>query len=134
HARAVGDPAELRAVAAEFERLGLVLYAAEATAQESAAHRQAGRGTLAKGAQTRAWALAKRCPGVSTPALVELATPELTPRQREIAKLAAEGLTNRQIADRLTLSTRTAANHLQAAYEKLGVNDRTQMGRLLAAL
>lgn len=134
HARAAGDPAGLRAVAAEFERLGLILYAAEATAQESAAHRQAGRGTLAKGAQTRAWALARRCPGVSTPALVELATPELTPRQREIAKLAAEGLTNRQIADRLTLSTRTAANHLQAAYEKLGVNDRTQMGRLLAAL
>ncbi|MFI6928195.1 LuxR C-terminal-related transcriptional regulator [Nonomuraea spiralis] len=134
HARAAGDPAELRAVAAEFERLGLILYAAEALAQESAAHRRAGRGTLAKGAQTRAWALAKRCPGVSTPALVELATPELTPRQREIVKLAAAGLTNRQIADRLTLSTRTAANHLQAAYEKLGVNDRTQVGRLLAAL
>ncbi|MFI9595563.1 LuxR C-terminal-related transcriptional regulator [Nonomuraea sp. NPDC052265] len=134
HARADGDPAELRDVAAEFERLGLILYAAEALAQESAAHRRAGRGTLARGAQTRAWALAKRCPGVSTPALVELATPGLTPRQREIVKLAAAGLTNRQIADRLTLSTRTAANHLQAAYEKLGVNDRTQVGRLLAAL
>ncbi|MER6578637.1 helix-turn-helix transcriptional regulator, partial [Nonomuraea sp. NPDC001023] len=134
HARAAGDPAELRDVAAEFERLGLVLYAAEALAQESAAHRRDGRGTLARGAQTRAWALARRCPGVSTPALVELATPELTPRQREIVKLAAAGLTNRQIADRLTLSTRTAANHLQAAYEKLGVNDRTQVGRLLAAL
>ncbi|MEV4390861.1 LuxR C-terminal-related transcriptional regulator [Nonomuraea sp. NPDC049607] len=134
HARAAGDPAELRDVAAEFERLGLILYAAEALAQESAAHRRDGRGTLARGAQTRAWALARRCPGVSTPALVELATPELTPRQREIVKLAAAGLTNRQIADRLTLSTRTAANHLQAAYEKLGVNDRTQVGRLLAAL
>ncbi|MER6003730.1 LuxR C-terminal-related transcriptional regulator [Nonomuraea angiospora] len=134
HARAIGDPVELRAVAGEFERLGMLLYAAEATAQEAAAHRDAGRGTLAKGAQTRAWALARRCPGVSTPALVELATPELTPRQREILQLAAAGLTNRQIADRLTLSTRTAANHLQAAYEKLGVNDRTQVGRLLAAL
>ncbi|MGW0806247.1 LuxR C-terminal-related transcriptional regulator [Nonomuraea sp. NPDC002799] len=134
HARAAGDPGELRAVASEFERLGLILYAAEATAQESAACRDAGRGSLAKGAQTRAWALAKRCPGVSTPALVELATPALTPRQREIVQLAAAGLTNRQIADRLTLSTRTAANHLQAAYDKLGVNDRTQVGRLLTAL
>ncbi|NRQ31618.1 hypothetical protein HII36_07155 [Nonomuraea sp. NN258] len=134
HARATGDAVELRAVAAGFDRLGLTLYAAEATAQESAAHRCAGRGSLARGAQTRAWALAKRCPGMSTPALVELATPELTPRQREIIQLAAAGLTNRQIADRLTLSTRTAANHLQAAYDKLGINDRTQVGRLLAAL
>ncbi|GAA3622417.1 LuxR family transcriptional regulator [Nonomuraea rosea] len=134
HARAMGSPDELRVVAGEFERRGLVLYAAEATAQEAAAHRDAGRGTLARGAQTRAWALAKLCPGVSTPALVELATPALTPRQREIVQLAAAGLTNRQIADRLTLSTRTAANHLQAAYEKLGVNDRTQVGRLLTAL
>nr|WP_253759821.1 LuxR C-terminal-related transcriptional regulator [Nonomuraea thailandensis] len=43
-------------------------------------------------------------------------------------------MTNREIADRLTLSRRTAANHLQAAYDKLGVNDRTQVGRLLEAL
>ncbi|MFG1961982.1 LuxR C-terminal-related transcriptional regulator [Nonomuraea sp. NPDC049028] len=134
HARATGDPDELRAVAAGFERLGMILYAAEATAQESAAYRAMGRGALAKGAQTRAWSLARRCPGVSTPALVELATPELTPRQREIVQLAAAGLTNRQIAARLTVSTRTAANHLQAVYEKLGVNDRAEVGRLLASL
>ncbi|WP_327088472.1 LuxR C-terminal-related transcriptional regulator [Nonomuraea sp. NBC_01738] len=133
HARAaqLGDPAGLRSAAAEFERLGMVLYAAEATAQEAAAYRHLGRGTAAKGAQTRAWALARRCPGVTTPALVELATPELTPRQREIVQLAAAGLTNRQIADRLTLSMRTAANHLQAVYDKLGVNDRTEVARLL---
>ncbi|MEV4167934.1 LuxR C-terminal-related transcriptional regulator [Nonomuraea sp. NPDC049709] len=134
HGQALGDASALRAVAGEFERLGLPLYAAEATAHEAAAHREAGRGTLARGAQTRAWALARCCSGVSTPALVELAAPDLTPRQREIVQLAAAGLTNRQIADRLTLSTRTAANHLQAAYDKLGVNDRTQVGRLLAVL
>jgi DNA-binding CsgD family transcriptional regulator/tetratricopeptide (TPR) repeat protein len=136
HARAhsrMGDATELRAVAEEFERMGLILYAAEATAQEAAAHLASGRGTLAKGAQTRAWALARRCPGVMTPALVELATPGLTPRQREIVQLAAAGLTNRQIADRLTVSTRTAANHLQAVYDKLGVNDRAEVGRLLAS-
>ncbi|NUW44491.1 LuxR C-terminal-related transcriptional regulator [Nonomuraea rhodomycinica] len=131
HARAAGDPGELRAVAVEFERLGMVLYAAEATAHEAAAYLRSGRGTQARGARTQAWALARRCPGVSTPALVELATPELTPRQREIVRLAAAGLTNRQIAARLAVSTRTAANHLQAVYDKLGVNDRTEVGRLL---
>ncbi|WP_214319176.1 LuxR C-terminal-related transcriptional regulator [Nonomuraea sediminis] len=136
HARAaeLADPVGLRAAAVEFERLGLVLYAAEATAQEAAAYLATGRGALARGAQTRAWALARSCPGVTTPALVELATPELTPRQREIVQLAAAGLTNRQIADRLTVSTRTAANHLQAVYDKLGVNDRTEVGRLLTSL
>ncbi|MFI6534663.1 LuxR C-terminal-related transcriptional regulator [Nonomuraea sp. NPDC050547] len=131
HAAARNDPPGLRAVAAEFESLGMVLYAAEATAQEAAAYRRMGRGSAAKGAQTRAWALARRCPGVTTPALVELATPDLTPRQREIVQLAAAGLTNRQIADRLTLSMRTAANHLQAVYDKLGVNDRAEVARLL---
>ncbi|NUW36977.1 hypothetical protein HTZ77_37070 [Nonomuraea sp. SMC257] len=130
HARAAGDPGELRAVAVEFERLGMVLYAAEAAAHEAAAYLRMGRGTQARGARTRAWALARRCPGVTTPALVELATPELTPRQREIVRLAAAGLTNRQIAARLAVSTRTAANHLQAVYDKLGVNDRTEVGRL----
>ncbi|MEV0194850.1 LuxR C-terminal-related transcriptional regulator [Nonomuraea sp. NPDC050691] len=133
HARAAGDPGELRAVAVEFERLGMVLYAAEAAAHEAAAYLGMGRGTQARGARTRAWALARRCPGVTTPALVELATPELTPRQREIVRLAAAGLTNRQIAARLAVSTRTAANHLQAVYDKLGVNDRMEVGRLLGA-
>ncbi|MER6950278.1 helix-turn-helix transcriptional regulator [Nonomuraea sp. NPDC000554] len=65
---------------------------------------------------------------------MELATPELTPRQREIVQLAAAGLTNRQIAARLTVSTRTAANHLQAVYDKLGVNDHVEVGRLLRSL
>ncbi|MFB4269435.1 LuxR C-terminal-related transcriptional regulator [Nonomuraea sp. GTA35] len=134
HERALGDPDALRAVAEGYERLGMVLYAAEATAHEAAAHHDAGRGRLARSARARAGALARLCTGVSTPALVELATPELTPRQREILQLAAAGLTNREIADRLTLSKRTAANHLQAAYDKLGVNDRTQVGRLLEAL
>ncbi|MFI6324730.1 LuxR C-terminal-related transcriptional regulator [Nonomuraea sp. NPDC050556] len=129
-----GDAGELRAVSAGFESLGLVLFAAEAAAQEGAIHLRTGRALLARGAQTRAWALAKRCPGVRTPALVELAAPDLTPRQREIVQLAAAGLTNRQIADRLTLSVRTAANHLQAVYDKLGVNDRSEVGHLLGDL
>ncbi|GAA2208415.1 LuxR family transcriptional regulator [Nonomuraea monospora] len=131
HELSLGDAAGLRAVAQEYERLGMVLYAAEATAHEANAHHDAGRGRLARSARARAGALARLCTGVSTPALVELVTPELTPRQREILQLAAAGLTNREIADRLTLSRRTAANHLQAAYDKLGVNDRTQAGRLL---
>lgn len=127
-----GDATELRAVSIGFEELGMMLFAAEAAAQEGATYLRSGRALMARGAQTRAWALARRCPGVRTPALVELAAPDLTPRQREIVQLAAAGLTNREIAARLTLSVRTAANHLQAVYDKLGVNDRSEVGHLLS--
>jgi DNA-binding CsgD family transcriptional regulator len=51
----------------------------------------------------------------------------LTRREHEVAALAAGGLSNRAIADRLTLSVRTVEHHLQHAYHKLGVNDRGQL-------
>ena len=56
--------------------------------------------------------------------IVEHATADLTPREREIALLAAQGLSSRGIADRLVLSVRTVDNHLQSAYRKLGVSGR----------
>jgi DNA-binding CsgD family transcriptional regulator len=48
----------------------------------------------------------------------------LTPQQREIAMLAAAGLTNKQIAERLFLSPRTVSTHLYQIYPKLGVTTR----------
>lgn len=55
----------------------------------------------------------------------------LTPQERQIARMAADGLTNRQIADRLSLSPRTVGAHLSHVYPKLGVGSR---GELAAAL
>lgn len=52
---------------------------------------------------------------------------ELTPQQWEIAKLAAEGLTNKQIGERLFLSPRTVANHLYQVFPKLGVASRAAL-------
>lgn len=49
----------------------------------------------------------------------------LTRRESEVADLVAEGLTNRQIAERLHLSERTAQNHVQHILDKLGVNTRS---------
>ncbi|WP_399451371.1 response regulator transcription factor, partial [Streptomyces sp. WAC02707] len=49
---------------------------------------------------------------------------ELTARQRQVVTLAAAGLSNRQIAERLTLSVRTVGNHLYGAYTRLGAGDR----------
>ena len=51
----------------------------------------------------------------------------LTPREREVAALVADGLTNREIAERLVLSERTAQNHVQHVLTKLGLPNRTQV-------
>jgi DNA-binding NarL/FixJ family response regulator len=48
----------------------------------------------------------------------------LTPQEHEIAMLAAEGLSNRQIGERLFLSHRTVAFHLHRTFPKLGVTSR----------
>ncbi|MFF8592454.1 helix-turn-helix transcriptional regulator [Streptomyces sp. NPDC015220] len=50
----------------------------------------------------------------------------LTGRQSRIVRLAATGLTNRQIAERLLLSARTVGFHLHQAFPQLGVTDRAQ--------
>jgi DNA-binding CsgD family transcriptional regulator len=51
----------------------------------------------------------------------------LSPREAEVAKLVAEGLTNRQIAERLVISERTAQNHVQHILTKLGFATRSQI-------
>jgi DNA-binding NarL/FixJ family response regulator len=55
----------------------------------------------------------------------------LSRREREVATLAARGLSSRDIAARLFLSTRTVDNHLQRAYQKLGVDSRTALRDVL---
>jgi DNA-binding NarL/FixJ family response regulator len=117
----------LEAVSRAFEEQGMALYAAEAAAQASRAYGASGATREANAAATRARLLASRCPEARTPALSGLDTPELTARQLEIARLAADGLGNREIADRLVLSVRTVANHLQAVYDRLGVRDREEL-------
>jgi DNA-binding CsgD family transcriptional regulator len=51
----------------------------------------------------------------------------LSPREAEVARLVAEGLTNRQIAERLVISQRTAQNHVQHILTKLGFTTRSQI-------
>ncbi|MFI8392292.1 AAA family ATPase [Streptomyces sp. NPDC085540] len=55
----------------------------------------------------------------------------LSVREREVAELAAAGLSSRQVAERLVLSTRTIDTHLGNAYRKLGVSSRVALTRLL---
>ena len=57
----------------------------------------------------------------------EQAYGDLTEREREIASLLAEGLTNRQIADRLYISEGTVKNYISSIYDKTGIHDRVKL-------
>jgi DNA-binding NarL/FixJ family response regulator len=52
---------------------------------------------------------------------------ELTPQQLQIARLAAAGLTNREIGERIFLSPRTVGFHLYRVFPKLGITGRAQL-------
>ncbi len=126
-----GDPVALDAVSRSFEELGCLLLAAEAAADAGRAQRRAGGARSAIVPERRAVALAARCPGAVTPALAAAAPRVLSPREREIAAMAGDGLASRDIAERLFLSVRTVENQLQRAYEKLGVSKRAELAEVL---
>ena len=57
----------------------------------------------------------------------------LTAREREVASLVADGLTNREIAERLVISERTAEYHVEQIRNKLGVRSRAQVATWITA-
>ena len=67
------------------------------------------------------------------PAIAEQQTADLTAQELEIARLAAGGLTNKQIAERLYLSHRTVGAHLYRIFPKLGVSSRAGLRDALSA-
>lgn len=130
HAQALieNDGGGLDEVAAAFEKQGAYLLAAEAAAEATHAHRNAGRAGSALASAARSRELAGLCQGAHTPSLrLADVTSPLTRREKEVAALAAGGLSSREIADRLVISVRTVDNHLQRAYSKLGVGGRKEL-------
>jgi DNA-binding NarL/FixJ family response regulator len=59
---------------------------------------------------------------------------DLTPTERRVAELAADGLANKEIATALFVTVRTVEEHLRKAYAKLGIRSRTQLARRLSKL
>lgn len=55
----------------------------------------------------------------------------LTKREREVALLVAEGLSNRELAERLCIAIKTVENHLTSIYSKLEIKSRAQLMRLV---
>jgi len=56
---------------------------------------------------------------------------ELTPRERSILVLVAEGKRNREVAQALGISEATVENHLHHIFQKLGVTTRTEAARYI---
>ncbi len=103
---------------------------AEATAQAEVAASLLGEWSgwrVAQLEQVRAqlgMAPADAAPAVTGPAA-------LTPREREVAVLISDGLTNTELARRLYISPKTAAVHVSNILRKLGVSSRTEVGELV---
>lgn len=72
-----------------------------------------------------------RASGETTRRRVPDARDALTPQEVQIAEMAADGLTNREIGQRLYLSHRTVGSHLYRIFPKLGVSSRAELGRAL---
>jgi DNA-binding CsgD family transcriptional regulator len=80
--------------------------------------------------EVRGWA--QRARGVEGGGRAALGTGEslheiLSPQELQITRLVAEGLSNRQVAERLYLSPRTIGSHLYRIFPKLGVTSRVQL-------
>src|SRR5258708_3329285 len=74
-----------------------------------------------------------RATGQTKPRVDPYTRVPLTPQEGEIASLAAAGLTNKQIAERLFLSPRTVGSHLHRIFPKLGIATRAALRDALAA-
>ncbi|MFD0203021.1 MULTISPECIES: helix-turn-helix transcriptional regulator [Saccharothrix] len=98
----------LRSALEKFERLGATPWAARARAE------------------LRATGESRAVPGPDP-------LSALTPQELQVVRLAAEGLSNRDIGAQLFLSPRTVGYHLYKAYPKLGVSSRVELGKLALA-
>ena len=126
------DGAELAAVSKDFEEIGDLIAAADAAAHAAVICRgQELRGSAHTYA-ARAQGLAELCGGAVTPALRQAVEPvPLSSREREIVALIAEGLSNRDVADRLCLSVRTIEGHIYRAMARTGMANREELAGLL---
>ncbi|SDT82164.1 two component transcriptional regulator, LuxR family [Streptomyces sp. TLI_053] len=90
-----------------------------------------GRSMLDPGAATR---LLNRLRSEAEPERPTAAGPELTAREQEVLALIGEGLTNRQIGERLYLAEKTVKNHVSRLLAKLGVERRVQAALIATEL
>jgi DNA-binding NarL/FixJ family response regulator len=126
----------LREAAGEYGRMGLVFEQARSLlylgrVERRYKQRSAARASLEEARSTFEHA---GCSGWADHAEAELSRVSgrrgdtgLTPSEQRVAELAAEGLSNKEIAGRLVVSVNTVERHLSHTYSKLGVRGRAQL-------
>ena len=133
HARGLAghDGDVLDAAADRFADMGAMALAADAAAQAAREHaRTRQRGKEIKSSTCAHWLASQH--EIRTPAVHSVAQPlPITDREREIVMLAAAGLSNRQIAERLSVSVRTVEGHVYRIFAKLGIERREQLIHLV---
>jgi DNA-binding CsgD family transcriptional regulator len=119
-------------VSRDFELMGDRIAAIDAAALSAVAHRAMGLRGSALGCIARAQRLAAHCGGAVTPALrkADQHLP-LTEREFEIVMMLADGLSNKNIAERLSVSVRTVESHVYNAMAKTGTSSRAELAAAL---
>lgn len=134
HALETKDWQGLQSVAQSFADMGAHLLAAESATEAVVAARRKEVSTQQVAVLRRLAArLRQQCPRATTPALqtAQLRV-TLTVAEAEAAQLAAAGLSNKRIAEKLCLSTRTVEGQLQRSYEKLCIGGRSELAAALS--
>jgi DNA-binding CsgD family transcriptional regulator len=132
HAAVSRDPAELDMVAKNFADLGYLLLGRDAAEHAAEGWRRRKETRRAAASARQAAELARACAGLAVAADERRRRDgNLTSREREIARLAANGRSNKDIAERLVLSPRTVENHLERVYTKLGITSRRELATAL---
>ena len=126
--------------AATYDRLGLRFDGPRSLLGLGAAQRRARRWAAARGSLEQAaagfdrigsagWAEAARAELARLPGRRRAAPGELTVTERRVVELAADGLSNKEIALQLVVTVHTVEAHLSHAYAKLGIHSRRQLPR-----
>jgi DNA-binding NarL/FixJ family response regulator len=119
-------------VSEDFEQMGDLIAAADSAAHAALAYRSQGKRGSAFTYAARAQALAQQCGGAVTHALRQAAEPlPFSAREREIITMLAQGMSNREVADRLYLSVRTIEGHIYRAMARAGVASRDELAALM---
>jgi DNA-binding CsgD family transcriptional regulator len=131
-ARLADDAVALERAGEAFAAVGEQLVAAEVLGEAARRFAADGRRDAARRTGARARALSVRCEGAMAMTGLPAAGPTLTPREQQVARMAAEGRSSKEIAAELSVSVRTVDNQLSRAYTKLGISSRSELAAALA--
>jgi DNA-binding CsgD family transcriptional regulator len=129
-----GSLPDLEAAETAVAACGTMLLAAELAERLAVGLHDAGRAREAARAARRALRHRDRCDGARLPVApldADVLDVELSAREAEVALHVAEGLSSKEIADRLCVSVRTVSNHLQHVYVRLGISSRQELVEVL---